>query len=1167
MNDKLQEWLFNNFIEYTLLEESLYKTDLGIMLLLTDKDSVSSYERELTLKLSARIVDDILEDVIEFIIFKFGDEFYYTPISKIAGIDLKELKWIGNYTGYIPNNPASRVFAGVHGRYEVMSGTKDYSDWCNKAKFLGYKSLAICERNTLAGTLPFQTACNKAGIQAIIGYTAEVESPNGERYDIKLYCTSPDSWKQLLNINKIVNVDNTRYITEKELFPLLSHLAVVLPPGKSINTALLTRYKRNSLKAFFQITTNEFTSDLTDKNVLLSTQEYISKGTDIIDSIQISDAYCLEYDDIHVKSILNKQGGVRAAASENHYLRAFDEIVSEFEQLFDEGDARFSTIFNKALQGLSWLSENCTFNIDTKTLFLPEYEMTEEDIENYGPDAEDMFTQLIWNGLKSKIDITSEKQEKEIADRVAKEFDVITRGGFTDYFLILWDIVNWCNKNNIQVGPGRGSAAGCLISYALGIVKINPLDFGLIFERFLNESRIKSEMPDIDLDFASDRRDEVIQYMRDRYGNDFVCRVGTYGTLQMRGVFKELARAYNYNGEYNLNFITSLIENNSSWHSIFVDSLNNKVLRNFVEDNPEIISDSKAILNSIKSTSMHACATIIVPKVQDEAGKVLSVYEQIPVRMEDGMIVSEWEGDVMADAGFLKEDILSTKQMAKIGHIIDLIEQRTGTRLDMEQTPLDDENVFELFRQGYNQDVFHFGSVGLTQYLKMVQPNNINELVASIALYRPGAMASNAHIDYVRLKKLDQRPVYDYKLQEVTQDTYGLYIYQEQVMQAAQILGGFTLTEADGVRKAMGKKIIDKMQSYKIQFVDNAVKEGCKQQEAEEIWDKLEVFSGYGFNKSHAAAYSVIGYYCNWLKYHYPLEFWTVAFQFADEDSIPNYIGEVHKMGSIEIVSPNINKSENEFRSDVKANQIYWNLSSIKFVGQVASAEVIEERHKNGKFFSMEEFVERTSSAVNKRVVENLILAGCFDEMYKVRHAFDRYKIMRDYYETRKDNVPDIYVKNRKVGYFWSIRQNEISKLSNLDYTDLISQSTFAEFSKQYVDSEEFEKMEVEEKRGPTKVISGLCHEIIVRKTKKDRRPYAIITLIQDDVPINIRVWSEPFENTDKDPRLFPMNDLIDNDLKCLCIFRGEVRFNSYTNTNELTVSTKTKGPICQIFQ
>jgi len=1166
MNKELENWFFDNYINYENYGANKYKTALGIMQLLPYSNCIDVEENQMDLHLTYDISEDIIDQKIDYVIYKFGGKFYYNPITEISNVELKELKYIGDYTEYLPKNEESHVFAGVHGRYEVMSGTRDYKDWCKKAKFLQYKTLAICEKNTLAGTLPFQMACNKAGLNAIIGYSASVENTNGDVYQLKLFCINHSGWINLLEINTIINIDNEGVIDEADLLPLLKGLVAVIPPGMHSHRAVLSQYNKHADKAFFQITTNEYLSNQKDETVLISSKEYIDKDMDIINPILISDAYCLDLEDTHIKQVLNKQGSVKQEyATSNHYLRSFQELADEFANLFELKDMRYPQIWNQSVNSLAWINNQCKFNINTKELFLPKYEMTDKEVVKYGT-PEKMFEMLIYEGLIKKFP-DNVAQSDDIWKRIHMEQDVITRGGFIDYFLILWDIINWCKTQNIQVGPGRGSAAGCLISYLLGVVKINPLQFGLIFERFLNESRIKEEMPDIDLDFASDRRDEVIEYMRTRYGHDFVCRVGTYGTLQMRGVIKELARAYSYNGTYEMNFITHLIEDNEDWQFIFKNSLGNPVLKNFIVDNPEIVNDAKIVFNSIKSTSMHACATIIVPKIKDKDGNLLNIYQQIPVRKENGMVVSEWEGDIMADAGFLKEDILSTKQMAKIGHIFDLVKERTGIQLDMEKIPLDDPEVFNLFKQGYNQDVFHFGSTGLTSYLKQLKPDNIEELIAAIALYRPGAMASNSHTQYVKFKDKELRATYDFGLKDVTQDTYGLYIYQEQIMKAVQVLGGFTMTEADGVRKAMGKKIKSKMDSYRVQFLENAVQKGCDEKEAILIWDKLEVFSGYGFNKSHAAAYAVIGYYCNWLKHHHPLEFWTVAFQFADEKKILDYVGEIHRVGDIEIVAPDINNSQMEFKSDVEKNRIYWNLSSIKFVGEVASTDIIEERTKNGKFFSMEEFTERLGGkSVNKRVVEQLILAGCFDDMYKVVNPRERFKALEDYYTTTKHKMKEEFSDNKSVDYYWSIKQSEVSKLSNLDYDKLIAESMFAPFSdKTYITLEKLNSLKLGTDKSKTAIIAGMVEEIVVRKTK-DKRSYCVITIQQHDDKAYIRAWPQQLELVEDDPRFFQLGQLIASNEKKLAIFRGKLAYNSYINGNELVMSDRLQGPMLQIF-
>lgn len=1180
---ELSQWLSDNNINYQELGFGMIKIQgFGTMIEAVQRSqeyatTLNTEQKVMCLSLQPKHLHRICNDEVDYVIYSFGGKYYYTPSTHIMDAELNPLKYVGEYNDeQIPD--FGRGFLGVHGRYEMMNGTRDYKDWCKKAKFLKYSALGICEHHTLAGTLSFQSACKKAGLQSILGYSATIQDDNQHLFQVKLYAINDKGWRNLLQLNAIINVQEQEFILLDQLLKHNEGLVCVLTPNNHTDKQLVNLLVNSFEKAFYQFTTNEFLSPTTDKELLNNIKRYLDNFMSDIQPILISDAYCLDKNDTHIKKVLNKQGNVQFSnTTVNHYFRSIDEMFEEIAPLFNEDDYRLEDVFIAGLESIDWMLDNCKFNIDTKSLFLPKYEMTPQEIEKYG-DTQTMFDDLIWEGLNDKFseDLFShfgDQFKDELVERIDKEKDVITRGGFIDYFLILWDIINWCKENNIQTGPGRGSAAGCLISYALGIVKIDPLRFDLIFERFLNESRIQSELPDIDIDFASDRRDDVIEYMKQRYGHDFVCRVGTYGTLQMRGVIKELSRAYGFEGEkFNMNFVTRLIsEDNESWTPLFRDAVNEPLLKKFIIQNPKIVNDAQIALNSIKSSSMHACATIIVPKIKDENGEILNIYNQIPVRKDEtGMLVSEWEGDIMADAGFLKEDILSTKQMAKIGKIFDLVKQRTGKQLDMEEIPLDDENVYNLFKQGLNQDVFHFGSTGLTTYLKQVKPENINELIASIALYRPGAMASNAHMDYVKLKKGELEPTYDFQLKGVTEDTYGLYIYQEQIMQAAQVLGDFTLAEADGVRKAMGKKIQEKMDGYKVQFVDKAVEKGCDRQEAERIWTKMEVFAGYGFNKSHAAAYSVIGYYCNWLKYYYPLEFWTVAFQFAKEEKIQDFVAEIKRLDQIEIVSPDINKSKLEFYSDQNTYKIYWNLSQIKYVGDAAADAIITERTNNGAFFSMEEFIDRIpSQAVNIRTIKYLVLAGCFDEMYNIKNPSSRLKIMKELYELKKTDLPQEYSDNVGIEHYWSIQQVEASKLSALDYHKLFQQTQFYPYISEYHTSEDCIENMLE---GESKVVmvAGTLIDAQIRKTKKERREYAVIKIMQDQYPISIRVWPDQLnENIDGylSERFKEIKPFVEENKKRLCIFRGIMKYNNFINGNEITLNDRVKGPIFEYFK
>ena len=1173
ISDRLKDWLNDNEITYRSVKgDRIYIDGLGYAIeFQTEGNIINSSWKTMALNIKVDDANKILDNNVDHVIYEWGGDMYYSPTSEIFDVKLKELKDIGEYQGYLPEDNAS-VFLGVHGRYEVMSGTRDYSDWCKKAKFYGYKHLGICESNTLAGTLPFQLDCKKNGINPIIGYTVSVQTESGGLFDMKFYPIDQKGWEVVLKVNKIINVDiEDPFITEQQLYDALSesgsnNICCILVPGEHITTPFIEKWKPLFEKTFFQITTNEYQSPKKDLEILKSMKRYLDKYSKHLDPILISDAYCIDNNDTHIKGIMAKQGKINYSfATKNHYLKSFEDMFIELEELFNEEDERMEDLFLDSIAGLEWVVENCKFQIETNKLFLPSYEMTKAEAKKY-VNKETLFDDLIRVGVMEKYHEElngkwGDQFHDDLWERIEVEYDIINRGGFIDYFLILYDIVKWCDEQKIEVGPGRGSAAGCVISYLLGIVKIDPLRFNLLFERFLNEGRIQSELPDIDIDFASDRRDEVIEYMRDRYGHDHVCRVGTYGTLKMKGVIQELSRIYGVNGDYKIQVITKLIDddNNDSWGAIFEEGMEKKTVKSFIKDNPQIIADAKLMLNSIKSTSVHACATIIVPKMK---GK--NIFNHFPVRKDSdtGELISEWEGDVLADAGFLKEDILSTRQMAKIGHIIDLIEKNHGKRINTEHDiPLDDDNVFKLFCDGRGQDVFQFHTKGLIAYMKEVQPENIEDLIAVNALYRPGAMKSDAHKDFVKLRRGEKEPEYDYMLQSVTERTQGLYIYQEQVMEAVRVLGGFSLTEADGVRKAMGKKIQSKMDGYKKQFLEAAVNKGCEFDEALKIWNKLEVFSGYGFNKSHAAAYSVIGYYCNWFKYYYPTEFWTVAFQFARDHEIEEFVAEVKRIGTIEIVPPDINKSSTEFRSE--GDKIYWNLEKIKYVGAQASTTIIEERDENGKFFDIEEFAERCGgSSVNIRTIQCLVLAGCFDEMYAVSKASDRYRVMRKYYDTRKEEMPEEYVNNKKADHYWSIKQHEISKLSHMDYTKLIKTSEMKPYIREYVTSEEF-SYNMDEYESKKAMIVGTVSEVKIKKTKK-KKEFAVVKMIQDEFQMGFRMWES--ELLSEDPRLQELIKMVRNDEKPLIIVRGDMSYNDFTKSNEITIRSSTKGKIFESF-
>ena len=791
----------------------------------------------------------------DYFAYEFGGRMYYDKVTDTTDPKLLPLRHLGEAKMIWPTN----TFLGVHGGYELCNGSRSYKDWVKKASFLGVESLGICEKNTLAGTLSFQLECSKAGIKSVIGLTAVVDFGTIGIHEIKLYVKNSEGWRNLLRINKAINIDGVPGSTMWEkVNEHTDGLVVVL----ATNTPLDCVKMLKNADIYYQVSTTQYNSNALDKEYLLAMKKFVDKPT--IKGALISDAYYLDEDDVQIKKKLNAIGGIHSNGARDEYFKSTEEEYGSWFKLFNEDDERCDSLFMDITANTKEIADKCNFEIELGTLHLPKYEMTKVEIKKYG-NSDELFWTLIEDAL-GDVEVAKGKTLGDYIDRVETEYAVISKGGFIDYFLILWDINNWCRTQEILTGIGRGSAGGSLIAYLLGITKVDPLKYGLLFERFLNESRIQNSLPDIDTDFEGRRREEVKQYMIERYGEDYVCSVGTYTTFGIKGAIKDLSRQMDIPFQF-ANYVTSALQLESeTFLEMFKSSQQRDKVREFVYQNPELVNLIPLCLGQAKTASIHACATLIVPK-KDKEGNPMTIYDWLPVRKtDDGQLISEWEGGYTEAAGFLKEDILGIRQLDKFRAILDIIKESIGEEVLLESIPLNTPEVYEYFQEGLSEDVFHFGTHGSMGLSKELKPEDIDELIAMIALHRPGAMNSGSHTKYVRCKYGRSMPEYDFGLQNVTKSTYGLYIYQEQVMQAVRELGDFSLVDADGVRRAMGKKIKSKMDGYKKQFISGASEKGCPEHEAENIWNKLEVFSGYGFNKSHAAAYAITGYICNWLK-------------------------------------------------------------------------------------------------------------------------------------------------------------------------------------------------------------------------------------------------------------------------------------------------------------
>lgn len=590
------------------------------------------------------------------------------------------------------------------------------------------------------------------------------------------------------------------------------------------------------------------------------------------------------------------------------------------------------------------------------------------------------------------------------------------------------------------------------------------------------------------------------EYMERRYGKDQVCSVGTYTTLQVKAAIKDLCRLEGIPVS-EVNMFTAKIDGVKDFDDLFRMACQKKDVAYFINKYPGIIQAVGLIQGQPKAKSIHACAMMVYPDDHD-------MFHWNPVRRQGDMMVSEWEGGELDGAGFLKEDILGILQLSKFGDILKLVKEHTGKDIDIYTLPLDDKKVYTYFQKGWTGDVFHFGAKGLTGYCRMMKPDNITELVNCIGLYRPGVMEGNFHNEYILRKNGEREVSFRKGSDEILQDTRYIMIWQEQTMKMFQKLGGFNLVEADDARRALGKKKVEKLLPFKERFLKYYTSNfGVDQKYAEDTWKEIENMAAYQFNHSHAVAYANTGYACEWLKVNYPLEYWSVAFSYADDDDYPVYLHEINEIGNIKVLPPDINESTDKIKTDFEDNSLVWSISSVKQVGEKAQVEIMEERLKNGPYFSFEEFLDRHSqkgSAVNKSVIENLVSCGAFDKLESISIPVDRLRLIDRYRELNKvkiDKEKDPFESNpdkRKYAWWYGLRQKRLCGLAFFDYPKL-----YMDYFKEMLDRPDYPFKDFSEivddpvdNRSLNLTVGGYVYDIEVKSGKKGE--YAIITLEQN---------------------------------------------------------------------
>ncbi|MEX0602259.1 MAG: DNA polymerase III subunit alpha, partial [Bacteroidota bacterium] len=627
--------------------------------------------------------------------------------------------------------------------------------------------------------------------------------------------------------------------------------------------------------------------------------------------------------------------------------------------------------FPEAIASTLEIAERCNVELDLKTNHMPKFPIP--------PDAgvaslEEFLEKLTMEGIRRRYpEVTL-----EIQDRVRHELSVITKMGYAGYFLIVQDFINAGRQMGVRVGPGRGSAAGSIVGYALGITDVDPLQFGLLFERFLNPDRVS--MPDIDIDFSDDKREQVIEYVRRKYGAESVSQIITFGTLSSRAVLKDVGRVLGIPLS-TIDSITKQIPVVLGKVTPIAEALETIPDLKWVKESPDekmkLLIDTAAALEGMnRNVSTHAAGVVIAPG---------DISDFVPMyKTPQTELMTQYNMKDLEDAGLLKMDFLGLRTLTVLDNALALIRANHGTEVDLDRIPMDDPKTLDLFCKGQTVAVFQFESSGMQDYLRKLKPTSINDLVAMNALYRPGPMENIP--DFID-RKHGRKPIqYVHpKLEDTLKETYGVIVYQEQVMKIVSDIAGFSLAKADLMRRAMGKKDKNLMAEQKKEFVAGAVERGIERRTASDIFDLIEKFASYGFNKSHSVAYSVLAYQTAYLKAHYPAEYMaaTLTSEIGDTDKIVLFIDDCRKMG-IEVLPPDVNESGVHFV--VAPGAIRFGLSAIKNVGVGAVENIVGARQAGGTFHDVFDFCSRVDlRAVNKKTLESLVQAGAFDSLHQNR--------------------------------------------------------------------------------------------------------------------------------------------------------------------------------------
>jgi DNA polymerase-3 subunit alpha len=872
----------------------------------------------------------------------------------------------------------------VHSHYSLLDGLAQIDPLLDKVKALGMDSCAITDHGNMYGAVEFYKKAKARGIKPIIGCevyvahegrTQKRPGVDDVRYHLVLLVKNDLGYRNLVKLVTKAHLEGFYYKprVDEELLALYGQGLVAMSACIQGKIPRLIISKKNDEA---EATARRYMEYFGKENFFLELQNHpnipeqkIANEGQIelakklgLGLVATNDIHYLNADDAEAQDILMLINTGADINDENRLTMKHEDFsMKSPEQMAEE----FKDV-PEAIENTRKIADLCNFEFELKKTKLPRFDPPE------GKTTDQYLRELCEIGITNRY---GENPKKEITDRFEYEFESIKQLGFVEYFLIVQDFVNWAKGNRIVVGPGRGSAAGSLVSYLLNITELDPLKYGLIFERFLNPGRMQVSLPDIDMDFADRRRPEVIEYVGQKYGKDHVAQIITFGTMAARAVVRDVGRVLQYPYSY-CDKLAKLIPAGMDLKEALEKADDLKMLVSSDEKARKLLGFAKKLEGCARHASTHACGVVISPLPLDEIVPV-----QHPTADDNGL-VSQYEWHAIVDMGFLKMDFLGLKNLTIIEDTLSRIYVVHKENIDLKKISMEDGETYSLMARGDTVGVFQLESAGMQRYLKQLKPTQFEDIIAMVALYRPGPMQFIPQ--FIEGKNGLTIPTYlNPKLEPILGPTYGIILYQEQTMIIARELAGFSMAEADTLRMAIGKKIKELMMSSKQKFIEGCQKNGISKKNAQEIWSWIEPSADYSFNKAHAACYAMVAYQTAYLKAHYPVEFMAalITSEKNDVERVGYLIGECKNMG-IEVLAPDINESFYGFTVIPGANKIRFGLSAIKNVGENTVSEVVAVRKANGPFTDVFDFMKRINpKVINRKSLEALIKAGAFDAM------------------------------------------------------------------------------------------------------------------------------------------------------------------------------------------